>query len=374
MSRTLCAKHLKAKISRPEVLKNQLSKVELPQFELPQSDRFRYLSSMPFGGFFAVFFVVFLFLLSGCLTLKRPLSEERPFTAIQDSMESLQWTEDTILVDARPPTLYLVSHPRGAISLRWEDFSQRKRPHMGLLEADRDYHVRRLARLGLGPDTPVVVMGRGPSGEGEEGRLAWTLKILGIKKVVFGPPQILEKSNVRIPWTGEASIPRETKSFWKVEDSGDPSLDFSKNEFSRFLSQVGPQGREGVLIDVRTVSEYLGKSGSVDSLKAPDLGAINIPWTEFFQDKGGSRRDLVPKLKELGIVPEKKIVVIDDKGVRSAAVTLALREMGFYRSANYSGGYQEYLHSAEAKRAPQQNGKPSVGSVDSTKRASVHEP
>ena len=43
--------------------------------------------------------------------------------------------------------------------------------------------TRRLALLGISPNKKIVVVGNGAKGEGEEGRLAWTLLYLGIPHV-----------------------------------------------------------------------------------------------------------------------------------------------------------------------------------------------
>ena len=73
------------------------------------------------------------------------------------------------------------------------------------------------------------------------------------------------------------------------------------------------------------------------------MGAINIPWIQFFDSKMQVRPEMKERLQQVGITSDKKIYVIDDQGVRSAAVVLALRELGYARSANFAGGYMQLM-------------------------------
>ena len=95
------------------------------------------------------------------------------------------------------------------------------------------------------------------------------------------------------------------------------------------------------IIDVRAEAEYLGKdTSSYYAKNAPDLGAINISFKQFFNSDGSVNIAIKERLESVGILNSQKIYIIDDLGVRSAAVTLALRELGYLRSANFAGGYR----------------------------------
>lgn len=240
----------------------------------------------------------------------------------------------TIIIDGRPPAEYLFSHIQGSLSMRWEDFSQSKQPHQGLLDPDLFFHARRLARYGISPESSVIVVGRGRSGDGEEGRLAWTLRVLGLKQVQFA-----HIDQFSIPLSTQDSPPLPPVPMWKPEI--DESLRVSKKEF---LAKLATDRRDLVLIDVRSERDYLGKEGTMISRKAPDLGAINIPWTEFITKTGLPDSTIKARLEEVGITPQKQVLVIDQKGVRSALVTLVLRELGYKSAANFAGGYQELIH------------------------------
>jgi thiosulfate/3-mercaptopyruvate sulfurtransferase len=248
-------------------------------------------------------------------------------------------SEKTIVVDARPPFEYSLAHINGAINLRWEDFAQRELPYRGLLEPDLFFLARRLARNGIAPETPVVIVGRGLQGGGEEGRLAWTFRVLGVKHVRF-----TSIDTFSIPLTSAPPPPIANAPIWKPEV--DEGLRVDRKTFLKHVMKVKHPEDRAIVIDARSEAEYLGKdTRSYYSKAAPDLGAINIPWDQFFDSQMQTNTGIKQKLTAVGITPEKTIYVIDDTGARSAAVTLALRDLGFHKAANYAGGYMELIGS-----------------------------
>ena len=234
-----------------------------------------------------------------------------------------------VILDARPATEYLLSHLQGSYSVQWQDFSQVKAPFQGLLDPDLFYHARRLARYGITPQSQVVVVGNGLRGKGEEGRVAWTLKVLGISNV-----RISSLSQFSIPFSTQEPPPPANAAIWKPELQNDWLV-----EKAEFFEKLKPP-RQVVLIDVRPEDEFLEKRPSALGKKIRDLGAINIPWTEFLDEKGEPNSPIQGRLKAIGIDSEKEILVIDNEGVRSGLATFVLRELGFSRARNFAGGYR----------------------------------
>ena len=68
----------------------------------------------------------------------------------------------------------------------------------------------------------------------------------------------------------------------------------------------------------------------------------NINWDSFFTNEGIVNFEYKKTLLKMGILENDVIILISKQGVRSGAVTFALREMGFTESRNFSGGY-DYL-------------------------------
>ncbi|MEQ1878094.1 MAG: ABC transporter ATP-binding protein, partial [Bdellovibrionia bacterium] len=61
---------------------------------------------------------------------------------------------------------------------------------------------------------------------------------------------------------------------------------------------------------------------------------VNIEWKNFFDEKGRPRREILKELKTVGLEPSTRIYVLSGDGVRSAAVTMALRDLGYEKAGN----------------------------------------
>ncbi|MEZ0391461.1 MAG: sulfurtransferase [Pseudobdellovibrionaceae bacterium] len=265
-----------------------------------------------------------------CKQVPTKVYQSQPVTS-KEAGGGIVISEKTVILDARPAFEYSLAHLNGAIHLRPEDFNQKESPFYGLLDADHFALARRLARLGITPETPVVVVGKGPQGYGEEGRMAWTLKYLGVKDVKFAAQE-----HFSLPLSTAEAPPKQNAPIWKPSE--DETLQVSKADFLAQTKKSKTPADAVVIIDVRSSSDYLGKGGK-EAIKTPDIGAINIPWTEFFTAKGLVNPNVKSRLESIGITAERKIFVIAWQGFESAAVTLALRDLGYSKAANFSGGY-----------------------------------
>lgn len=255
---------------------------------------------------------------------------------------------NTVIVDARPAFEYSLSHINGSVNIRWDEFTQPQEPFRGVFEGDLYFHARRLARMGINPDTAVIVVGRGPQGGGEEGRVAWTLKYLGIKNVEFMHIDAFDR-----PRPNQEAAPLESKIIWKPVL--DDSLLVNRQDFLKKAMAPKTDAQSPLVMDVRPASEYLGKTPQPFAKPIPDLAAINVPWSEFITNQGIARVEVKDQLQAIGITPEKEILVISNRGVESAAVTMVLRNLGYPKVANMAGGYSELL--ADPEKVPVKNSK-----------------
>ncbi len=297
---------------------------------------------------FFVFAVAVLGFMSACQTKPTQIfqSVEPKLKDPKAPIKLSELSKDTVVIDARPAFDFAISHINGSVNVRWDEFTQQEEAFRGLFEEDLYFHARRLARLGIGLETPVIVVGRGPQGAGEEGRVAWTLMYLGLKNVRFMHIDSLDRPNTR-----EEAPPHEAHAIWKpelVESLIVERSEVLKKSMSAQLSEPGV-----VLIDVRPSSEYLGKVSSVLGLAPPDVGAINIPWTEFITAKGTANFDLKDRLAQVGVTTDKQVYVLSNRGVESATATLVLRDLGYVKASNYAGGYSDLM--AEPKRLKEKN-------------------
>ena len=114
-----------------------------------------------------------------------------------------------VILDARSPLDFSVSHAPGAIPAQWDEFTKVEPGYRGILQDDDLSLARRLSLWGIDQDTPVLVLGNALQGLGEEARVAWTLKFLGVKNVQFGSWSLVRST---IPRPGMSP---ENKPIWK---------------------------------------------------------------------------------------------------------------------------------------------------------------
>ncbi len=235
---------------------------------------------------------------------------------------------DAVILDVRSPFEFNFAHMPGAINVRWEDFSQVDANSRGLLLADHFSVARRLSLIGIEPSRPVLVVGKGIKGSGEEGRVAWTLSVLGIKNIMTLNHDYFREANPR-----EAAPPVQNKPYWKP--AVDDSLFISVKDFKALVLKTNSKV---VVLDVRSPAEFLQHNISKE-LKVP---LVNIEWKDFYTDKGNLKPAAADLLLGKGIGKDQMILIISNHGVRSAAVTFVLRQTGFTQSRNFAGGLEQW--------------------------------
>ena len=246
----------------------------------------------------------------------------------------IEVTDKTIIVDARPQFEFAVAHLAGSVHLSWTEFADTRGPFPGRLKANLQNEVRKLARLGIHPESHVVVVGNGVKGQGEEARLAWTLLYLGIKNVEVSHIDALglRYSNLNPP------PPRENVSYWQSRLNS--SVWATREEVidaatGRFTDRVH-------IIDTRSKREYFSKNRKLE-YEYPDLRAIQIEWSEFFDKNGRPNAAIRDQLKAVNVSPDDRVITICDTGLRSAAVAYAMVALGYKKAAVMAGGYPELL-------------------------------
>ena len=68
-------------------------------------------------------------------------------------------------------------------------------------------------------------------------------------------------------------------------------------------------------------------------------GIIKFEWKDLFTPQGRPDPRVIPRLEGLGIQSEDRIVLISNKGVRSAAAAYALLALGYAHAQNFADGW-----------------------------------
>jgi len=302
------------------------------------------------GNWFLFVFCALSLCLAGC-QLKPTKARETPERKYEGSAKlvaPIQITPETVVIDARSPFEFSVAHVPHSLNLQWTDFTvHADRENRGVLQGDLGAIARRLARAGLTPSSHVVVVGKGSAGDGEEGRIAWMLAYLGFANVQFAS---LDSLKFRLTNIVEET-PLKSGTPWKLETVD--SLIVPRDELRHVMNHNGVNepiaGKPGMkpvlyrIIDVRDADDYLGRRGFGAKNRIPNMGAINIPWKEFFDAALRPRPEMLAKLSSVGVRPEHRIIVVDAEGLASADVTMALRALGFPNSGLLAGGLADLL-------------------------------
>lgn len=268
----------------------------------------------------------------------RTLVPSRKMLAQKEELQEISLNASTVVLDTRSFMDYSSSHVPESYHLPLESLFSRERGE----KLNSDKLARRLALLGVDQNSQVLVIGYGREGKGEEGFLAWCLNYVGVTGV-----QVSKIDSLDARLTHLESMPARNVPFWSPRES--KVLLADRKELEELVARGGhiPEGKKSVrstLLDVRTEKEFFNLAGSFTKDPIPNLGAVNIPWQEFFTPEGRVNFALKERLTQLGWKFNDRIVVISEKGQRSGAVTFALQAMGFSRAANYLGGLSEFMN------------------------------
>ena len=317
-----------------------------------------------------------ILLLGGCAikpTKTNSVNNRRYTTESTKGLSDLDLTSEAKIIDARPAFAHSLGFIPGSARIEWSDYTQSEEAQKGILQSDLSDLTRRLAALGIAPETSLTVLGRGLEGEGEEGRVAWMLAYLGVNKVQFADINSVKgkfkfaKTDPGFSPMGQVDQYRDRdrdpneKATLEQADAATPRLkavppwapqvDSSLLATRDEVLSIINSGVPARIIDVRSESDYHNKSGLGVARAIPNMGAINIHWKEFLTNQGRPRIALRKKLESVGIKPENRIIVVSQDGVASGAVTMCLRAMGYNNSANYSGGLIDLISTQSDRKA-----------------------
>lgn len=246
---------------------------------------------------------------------------------IEKTGRPIEITDKTVVLDARSAFDYGLNHIGNSIGFSWENLAE----NASTGEVMRDGHkaALRLSLVGIDLKTPVVVVGYGSNGGGEEGRLAWNLLYLGLQDVQVSDVDTFRKSWTQKPTPAPANVP-----IWKATPHTEYVI--GKKAFLKLALDAKGQIKNRVqIVDVRSANEY-----AKESPQKIDISTLHIPWKEFYTATGRPDPDLKKKILALGIRQDDRIVLVSKHGVRSGAAAYALMALGFTHVENFTGGWR----------------------------------
>lgn len=244
---------------------------------------------------------------------------------------------NVIILDARKDVAYKLGHVPGALNVTWQSLSNMK-PKQGeigwAVVLAPEQLAEKLGALGIDGSKTVVVY-NDPSGLGEEGRVLWMLRFIGLtnSKMLNGGYPAWKAA------AGEVSMetPKVTPVQFK-EIKPDSSLIATTEYIQQNKGKIK-------LLDTRSPEEYAGKDDHGEKQRGRIPGAIHLNYSDLYRADGTIKP--IPELKEMfkkvGLTPEDDIVVYCTAGIRSGFATEILRMTGYQKAKNYNASYSEWV-------------------------------
>ena len=249
--------------------------------------------------------------------------------------------DGAIVVDSRVEELRDNDPLPNAVVLMWPELSAGDSPpEMGFLSPDDQALTDKLQSIGIASEKVVLAIGDPVNGWGEEGRIAWTLRVLGHPRaaIVDGGYAALAKGGVpeiQAPAT-PGTFKAERTDKWEVID---------RAQAKQLLS-----GGSVVFLDTREPREFEGSTPYGESRGGHVPGAKHLYYKDLM-DKNGlvlPASAISEKLASLGIGENDSIVAYCTGGVRSAFATAVLQDRG-YEAVNYTGSMWDWAEGKEAE-------------------------
>lgn len=268
------------------------------------------------------------------------MSAEKDFSARLVKGNSLSLDCGPVLIDCRfsladpgqGRKLYRQGHIPGAYYLHLdEDLSGPIQKHGGRHPLpDPDRFIARLAVLGIGPETQVVIYD--DSRLAFAARLWWMMCSIGLK-----PPYILDGGYQA--WL-ELDIEAETQA--PAAQVCDAS---TGNMFSQVCDIQGvreAQARGALLIDSREEPRFNGLEEPIDPVAGHIPGAVNRPWQGVTSAAGNVGNKVEQKTHLGDALDAPELVVYCGSGVTACVNVFALALAGREDAILYSGSWSDW--------------------------------
>jgi thiosulfate/3-mercaptopyruvate sulfurtransferase len=193
-----------------------------------------------------------------------------------------------------------------------------------------------LSSLGICEKSHVIIYDD-KNGSNAAARFWWMLKSVGHEKVQVLNGGIQEAEKIKFPISSKTEFAAKTV-LYKVDNW---KLKIAKMDEVEKTSQT----ENHIVIDVRDVERYNGKTEPIDLIAGHIPGAINIPFTENLNESGLflNPDELKIKYKKVfGDIKAENIIVHCGSGVTACHSLLAIAYAGLEIPKLYVGSWSEW--------------------------------
>ena len=243
-----------------------------------------------------------------------------------------------VIIDVRGKAAYeFGGHIPGAVHTTWHDYSDPNAVAKGLLDPDLKRMELRMRALGINNDSRVVIYSNPFDNWGDEGRMFWMLEFLGHRHLCILDGGWVKWVEERRPFEHGRVTPKAGN--FTVQPAAQTII--AKDELKGLVKRAHP---DTVIVDARSLEEYLGKEVSGIPRAGHIPSAIHVAWNGFL-NKNATVKDLETlkdSLEDKGLRPDQEIVCYCTGGVRSAWLYFILKLAGYRNVRNYPGSWWEW--------------------------------
>ena len=244
---------------------------------------------------------------------------------------------EVVILDARSEKAYKAGHIPGAINSPWSSWTD---PPIGK-QGDPGWNTTMandklgayVGSLGIDGKKPVVIYGE-PYSFGEDGRVLWELRLVGVNNV-----RILDGGFPAWKVAG-GEVTKEAHSVTPVPFTVkeiDGSYVVSREEMIA-------DWKKFKIIDARSAAEYKGDTDHGEKRRGHIPGASCIPFDSVYNDDGTVIEP--DKMRELflsmGVKPGDQVVTYCTIGIRSGFLAMMFRLSGWEDARNYEASFSEW--------------------------------
>ena len=250
----------------------------------------------------------------------------------------------TVVIDTRAPEAYAAGHIPGAVNVHEIFTYLAMSTPEGMSELKAKF-ADAFAKAGLtGKETAVVYEQSMNSGFGQSCRGYYLLTFLGYPsaKVLHGGLDAWKAAGMPV----STDVPSPAMGGFAIDPAAGDILIDAKT----MLAAVGDP--KIVLLDVRDVDEWIGKSSSPYGVDfCPRKGRIpNAVWIEWYRmmkptpagQMFKEKDEILAECRTVGVAPTSKVILYCFKGARASNTFLALREAGIRNVKMYFGSWNEW--------------------------------
>lgn len=263
---------------------------------------------------------------------------KHPFLIDTATLQASLRKPGLVVIDVRGRSAYeFGGHIPGAVHTTWHDYSDPNAVAKGLLDPEVGRLQEKVRALGLNNDSSVVIYSNPFDNWGDEGRMFWMLEYLGHTDLKILDGGWVKWVDERRPFEHGQVKPNPGTFTAKVNFG----IAIAKDELRKVVKDPGSQA---VVLDARSLEEYLGKEISGIPRAGHIPTAIHLGWNGFLNPNATVKElpAIQSILEEKGLRPEQDVICYCTGGVRSSWLYVVLKMAGFHKVRNYPGSWWEW--------------------------------